>query len=134
MGVLIVGLPGDRGQGGNQGTVHSAGRFVWRWGRESREPPGAGYLGGLSSLLRRSHVHPNSKEITPFLSRGGPTFSLAPALTYQAISHGTEVCFLPQFPQLFREEKSTRSPMATLAVGCCFLRPELLNILCVPGS
>lgn len=106
-GMLMVGLQGA--WGGHQGAGHSAGCFVWRWGRGGqRTLQELDDLRDLSNCLGRNHLLHNSEDITPFSAKEA-RFYLVLALTYRAVSHGTKVGFLPQFPHLFREDKSTCS-------------------------
>lgn len=114
-GIFVVGLP--RHWWWNQVVSTVLGALCEREEQRTPPPPRAGYLGDLSNFLGRSHILHNSKEITPIRPRRYIFY----LITYYTISQETEVCFLPQFPRLFREDKSACSSSATLAIGAISL-------------
>lgn len=96
----ITGLPGD--WAGDQGTARTLAICVNT--EKGKHFSGAGYLGDPSNLLGRGRFLYKSKE-SLLLSQGGTLLSSAGP--QQAAPHGTDMCFLPQFPHLFQKDRNT---------------------------
>lgn len=101
---------GPGGGGGQPGYCAQCWALCVEMGKGEQRTSGSRIPWGSLSLLRRSHVCPNSKEITPFLSRGGP-LSLWPRPSLTKLFHmGPKCAFCLNFPICSGKKKAPAPP------------------------